>query len=189
MTRPEIWLVRHAETDWSAARRHTGLTDIPLNDAGREAGRALAARLTAHDFAAVWTSPLARARETCELAGYGERAVVRRELVEWDYGAYEGVTTAEIRAQRPRWFLWRDGCPDGEGPFDVARRIDGLVDELVDADAGDVAIFSHGHLLRVLAARWVGLPPGDGALLALDTGSISVLGWERDVRVVRRWNA
>jgi probable phosphoglycerate mutase len=181
------WLLRHAETEWSRTRRHTGRTDVPLTDEGRAAARALGARLAGHDFAAVWTSPLSRARETCALAGFGDRALVREELVEWDYGDYEGLTTEEIRASSPRWYLWRDGCPGGEGPFDVGRRIAPLIDELVAAP-GDVAIFSHGHVLRVLGARWIGLPPVDGGRLALDTASISVLGWEREVRVVRRWN-
>jgi broad specificity phosphatase PhoE len=183
----QAWLIRHAETAWSRQRRHTGRTDVPLTDEGRAAARVLGTRLAGHELAAVWTSPLSRARETCELAGLGDRAVVRDELVEWDYGEYEGITTAEIRERDPHWFLWRDGCPGGEGPFDVGRRVDALIDELAEAP-GDVAVFSHGHVLRVLAARWIGLPPGDGALFALDTASISVLGWEREVRVLRGWN-
>jgi broad specificity phosphatase PhoE len=183
----EIWLVRHAETAWSVAKKHTGRTDVPLTEEGREAARRLRPRLGDREWATVWSSPLSRARETCELAGLGDRAVLRDELVEWDYGAYEGTTTAEIREARPQWFLWRDGCPDGEGPFDVGRRIDPLIDELIESE-GDAVLFAHGHVLRVLAARWVGLPPVDGALLALSTGSVSVLGWEREVRVLWGWN-
>ena len=186
-------MVRHAETAWSKDKRHTGRTDVPLTDEGRETARALAPRLAGDPPAAVWTSPLSRATESAALAGFPD-AVPREELVEWDYGAYEGITTAEIRETEPRWFLWRDGCPDGENAFDVSRRLDPLVDELValtdpGADpARDALLFAHGHVLRVLAARWIGLPPGDGALFGLDTASISILGWEREVRVIRRWN-
>ncbi|MET0815995.1 MAG: histidine phosphatase family protein [Solirubrobacteraceae bacterium] len=184
----ELWLVRHAETAWSKAKRHTGRTDIELTDAGREAARALAERLDGPAFGAVLTSPLARARETCELAGFGARAEARDELLEWHYGAYEGLTTEQIRAARTDWYLWRDGCPGGESAFDVARRVDGLIDELLGRDAPSL-LFAHGHVLRVLAARWIGLPPGDGGVLALDPASVSVLGFERSVRVLRRWNA
>jgi probable phosphoglycerate mutase len=185
---PEVWLVRHAETEWSRDKRHTGRTDVPLTDAGRAAARELGPRLAGREWAVVWTSPLSRARETCELAGLGPAAEARDELVEWDYGAYEGITTAAIRETRPHWFLWRDGCPEGEGPFDVGRRVDALVDQLAGLE-GDAVLFAHGHVLRVLAARWVGLPPTDGALLALSTGAVCVLGWEREVRVIWRWNA
>lgn len=183
----EVWLIRHAATEWSATGRHTGRTDVPLTPEGREMARALAPRLARHRFERVLVSPLSRARETADLAGIGAGAEVRDALVEWDYGEYEGRTTPDIRKERPRWFLWRDGCPGGESPADVGRRVDGLVEELARAE-GDVAIVSHGHVLRVLTARWLGLPPGDGALFALDTGTISVLGWERDVPVLRRWN-
>jgi probable phosphoglycerate mutase len=191
----EVWLVRHAETEWSRTKRHTGRTDVPLTDKGREAARALGARLAGRSFDAVFTSPLSRARDTCELAGFGDRAVERDELLEWDYGDYEGITTEDIRRERPQWFLWRDGCPNGENAFDVGRRVDGLIDELVRLTdpagdrAGDAVLFSHGHVLRVLAARWIGLPPTDGGLLALDTGAVCVLGWEREVRVLWRWNS
>jgi probable phosphoglycerate mutase len=185
---PEIWLVRHAETEWSRDGRHTGRTEVPLTDAGRAAAVAMGERLAGHEWAAVWSSPLSRARDTCELAGLAAPMVVREELLEWDYGEYEGITTAEIRERRPHWFLWRDGCPGGEGAFDVGRRVDALIDELIDLRA-DAVLFAHGHVLRVLAARWVGLPPTDGGLLALSTGSVCVLGWEREVRVLWRWNA
>jgi len=183
----EAWLLRHAETEWSLSKRHTGRTDVPLTGAGREAAGALKDRLGGREWAAVWTSPLSRARETCSLAGLGDRAVVREELLEWDYGAYEGVTTAGIRESRPDWYLWRDGCPEGESPLDVAARCDHLITELLAVD-GDVALFGHGHALRMLAARWIELAPDGGGRLALSTGSISVLGFEREVRVLWHWN-
>lgn len=183
----EAWLIRHAETGWSKAKRHTGRTDVELTGEGREAARRLGERLADRPWAAVWTSPLSRARETCELAGLGGLAESRDELLEWDYGDYEGVTTAEIRATRPDWYLWRDGCPGGELPADVAARCDRIVDDLLAAD-GDVALFAHGHVLRMLAARWIELGPEGGGRLALSTGAISVLGFEREVRVLWRWN-
>ncbi|MFL5845008.1 MAG: histidine phosphatase family protein [Solirubrobacteraceae bacterium] len=183
----EAWLLRHAETEWSKTKRHTGRTDVPLTDDGRTAARDLREPLAGREFAAVWTSPLSRARETCELVGLGDRAVLRDELLEWDYGAYEGITTVEIRETRPDWYLWRDGCPDGETPEDVAARCDILVADLVAAE-GDVAIFAHGHLLRMLAARWIELSPDGGGRLALSTGGLSVLGFEREIRVIWRWN-
>ena len=133
------------------------------------------------------TSPLSRAADTCRLAGLGIAAEPSDELLEWDYGEYEGLTTPQIRERRPDWYLWRDGCPGGEGPEDVGRRVDTLLADL-RAGAGDAALFAHGHLLRVLAARWIGLPASGGGLLALATATVSVLGWERDVAVVRRWN-
>jgi broad specificity phosphatase PhoE len=183
----QVWLVRHAETEWSLSGRHTGRTDIPLTDAGRARARELGERLAGRDFALVLTSPLQRARETCELAGLGAHAQVRDDLLEWDYGDYEGVTTAEIRRERPDWFLWRDGCPNGERPEDVQRRADRVIAEILGVD-GDAALFSHGHFLRALGARWIELPVAQGGRLALSTGSISVLGFEREVRVVWRWN-
>jgi broad specificity phosphatase PhoE len=183
----EAWLIRHAETGWSKARRHTGRTDIPLTDEGREAARRLGERLADRSWAAVWTSPLSRARETCELAGLGDRAQERDELLEWDYGDYEGLTTPEIRQRRPGWYLWRDGCPGGESPADVAARCDRLIAELLTID-GDVALFAHSHILRMLAARWIEMAPDGGARLVLSTGSISVLGFERETRVIWRWN-
>ncbi|MCW2992414.1 MAG: histidine phosphatase family protein [Solirubrobacterales bacterium] len=183
----EAWLIRHAETEWSKAKRHTGRTDIPLTDDGRAAATVLADRLAGREWGAVWCSPLSRARETCALAGLGDRAVLRDELLEWDYGDYEGVTTAAIREARPDWYLWRDGCPGGESPADVAARCDRLVAGLLEVD-GDVALFAHGHLLRMLAARWIELAPDGGGRLALSTGSLSVLGFERETRVLWRWN-
>lgn len=184
----EAWLIRHAETEWSRSKRHTGRTDIPLTSEGRAAARALSGQLGGREWAAVWTSPLSRAVETCSLAGLGASAQLRDELLEWDYGAYEGVTTAGIRETRPGWYLWRDGCPGGESPFDVAARCDRLIGDLLAVE-GDVALFGHGHALRMLAARWIELAPEGGGRLALSTGSVSVLGFEREVRVVWRWNA
>jgi probable phosphoglycerate mutase len=186
--RPEVWLARHGETEWSRDMRHTGRTDIELTDRGREQARELGHALGGRRFARVITSPLARAAETCRLAGLAEAAEPSDALLEWDYGDYEGLTTAKIREDRPGWVLWRDGCPGGETAAEVGARVDPLVAELRDAP-GDVALFGHGHALRVLAARWLGLPPTDGALLALDTATLSTLGWERETPVLRRWNA
>jgi probable phosphoglycerate mutase len=184
---PCVWLIRHAETAWSVAHRHTGRTDVPLTDAGREAARALAPGLAAEDFALVLPSPLSRARDTARLAGLDAVAQPRDDLLEWDYGEYEGITTTEIRERRPDWYLWRDGCPGGESPADVAARCDAVVADLLAA-GGDVAIFAHGHVLRMLAARWMELGADGGGRLALATGAISVLGFEREVRVLWRWN-
>jgi probable phosphoglycerate mutase len=184
---PRVWLVRHAETEWSRAGRHTGRTDIPLTDAGRTAARALGGALSDTRFERVFTSPLSRARETGELAGVGDRAEVRDELLEWDYGDYEGLTTPQIRERDPDWFLWTDGVPAGESPQDVQDRLDRLIGELLQVP-GPVALFAHGHVLRALAARWIEQPVALGGRLALSTGAISVLGFEREVRVLWRWN-
>jgi probable phosphoglycerate mutase len=183
----EIWLLRHAETEWSKSGQHTGRTDIPLTDEGRTVARALRERVAGHTFAAVFSSPLARARETAELAGL-QVTGLRDELMEWDYGDYEGLTTPEIRASRPDWYLWRDGARGGESPDDVAARCDRIIAE-VQAIDGDVALVAHGHILRALAARWVQQPVAFGGRLHLDTGSISVLGFERVVQVISAWNA
>jgi broad specificity phosphatase PhoE len=182
----EVWLLRHAETEWSRSGRHTGRTDVPLTDEGRERARALRERVASHVFALVLSSPLSRARETAELASL--RPEPRDDLLEFDYGDYEGITTAQIRETRPDWYLWRDGSPNGEMPDDVGRRVDRVIEEALRAD-GDVAIVAHGHVLRALAARWVEEPASFGGRLRLDTGSISVLGFEREVRVITRWNA
>jgi broad specificity phosphatase PhoE len=186
-TGPEVLLVRHGETEWSAALKHTGSTDVPLTDAGRRQAQRLAAALAGRDFARVMTSPLSRAVETCRLAGLGEHAEVREDLREWNYGEYEGATTAEIRAERPDWRLWRDGCPGGESPAEVGARADRVVAELRELD-GDAAVVGHGHMLRVLAARWLDLPPARGASLALSTGALSALGWERENAAIWLWN-
>ena len=182
----EIWLLRHAETEWSRDGRHTGRTDVPLTEAGRERARGLRERIAGHEFALVLSSPLSRARETAELAGLTPQ--LRDDLLEFDYGEYEGITTAQIREQRPHWYLWRDGCPGGETPDDVGRRVDRVIDEALSAGV-DVALVAHGHVLRALAARWVEEPAAFGGRLALDTGAVCVLGFEREVRVIRHWNS
>jgi broad specificity phosphatase PhoE len=185
----EIYLVRHGETAWSASGKHTGRTDIPLTAAGEDAARQLAGRLQGMSFAAVWSSPSQRAFNTSVLAGFGSACVKKADLAEWDYGAYEGLTTKQILAQRPGWRLFRDGCPEGESAADAGARADRIVGELRQAD-GSVLVFSSAHFLRVLAARWVGSPPEDGAHFVLNTASISILGYEHDLTepVVRRWN-
>ena len=185
---PDIVLIRHGETEWSRDGRHTGSTDIPLTDEGRRQAELVGSWLAGRDFARVLTSPLSRALETCRLAGFGDRAEPREELLEWDYGEYEGLTTPQIRERRPDWYLWRDGCPGGESAADVGRRVDRVVAELREAD-GDAALFAHGHVLRVLTARWLELDPEKGALFALATATLSVLGWERETAVIRVWNA
>lgn len=183
----EVVLVRHGETEWSRSGRHTGRTDIDLTAAGRLQAERLGPRLARRRFALVLTSPLRRATETCRLAGLERTARRRDDLAEWDYGDYEGRTTAEIRAMRPFWSLWTDGAPGGETADGVGRRVDAVIAELASAD-GDVAVFSHGHLLRALAARWIGLLPSDGARFALDTAATSVLGHERERPAILRWN-
>ncbi|MBN1529806.1 MAG: histidine phosphatase family protein [Thermoleophilaceae bacterium] len=184
---PEVVLARHGETEWSRTGKHTGRTDVPLTDEGRVQAELLGTSLAGIRFERIYTSPLSRAADTCRLAGLGDSALVRDELVEWDYGEYEGRTTAEIREERPGWILWRDGCPGGESMADVGARADRILAEL-EGLAGPAALFAHGHVLRVLAARWLGLAPEDGGLLRLDTATVSMLGWEREVAVVRRWN-
>lgn len=179
--------MRHGETEWSAQGRHTGTTDVPLTAKGREEARAIGPRLGRHEFAAVWSSPRARALETCRLAGFGDRAEVVADLGEWDYGEDEGRTTAEIQDERPGWSIWRDGPMGGETIEQVARRADGVIAR-ARAATGDVLCFAHGHLLRIVAARWLGLPPDDGRLLSLGPARVSVLGWERDTAVIDRWN-
>ena len=179
-------VVRHAETAWSVAKKHTGRTDIPLTDEGRAAARALRPSLAAWDFELVLTSPLSRAAETASLVGLD--AEPEPDLVEWDYGEYEERTTAEIREERPGWFLWRDGVPGGEAAEDVAARADRVIARALDAE-GDVALVAHGHLLRVLAARWLEQPAAFGARLALEPAHLGVLGFERETRALLRWSA
>lgn len=183
----ETVLVRHAETEWSLDGRHTGRTDLPLTEHGREVARALAPILATRTFALVLVSPLRRAVETCELCGLGALAQPRPDLMEWDYGDYEGLTTPQIHEQRPGWDLWRDGCPGGEEAADVGARADRVVAELVAAGVS-AAVFSHGHMLRVLGARWIALAPEGGGRLGLSTAAICVLGHERDTAVIARWN-
>jgi len=188
-TLPVIHLARHGETAWSLTGQHTGLTDLPLTERGERNGRRLGERLAGLTFAKVFTSPLQRAARTCELAGFGSVAEVDRDLVEWDYGKYEGLRTAEIRAKHPDWQLFRDGCPGGELPDQVAARADHVVSR-VRAIKGDVLIFSSAHFLRVLAARWLGIESAAGRFFMLATASVSVLGYENSLSqpVVRLWN-
>jgi len=183
----DVVLVRHGETEWARDGRHTGRTDVPLTDRGRVQAEAVGAALVGRDFALVLTSPLGRALETCRLAGFGERAVQRDDLMEWDYGAYEGRTTAEIREERPGWTLWGDGVPEGETVEHVAARVDRVLDE-VRARDGDSLLFAHGHVLGVLSARWLGLEPTAGRLFTLDPATLSMLGWERETAVIQLWN-
>ena len=184
---PELWLIRHGETPWTILGRHTGRTDLELTLRGRGQAALLGRRLGGRIFALVLASPLLRALDTCRLAGYGDVAELEPDLQEWDYGAYERRTTAEIRAERDGWTLWTDGVPGGETADEVGRRADRVIAR-ASAASGDVALFAHGHLLRILAARWLGLPASGGGSLALDTSSLSVLGLERDRRVIRHWN-
>jgi broad specificity phosphatase PhoE len=184
---PELVLVRHGETEWTLAGKHTGRTDIPLTERGREQARPVGAALRGRRFALVLTSPLQRAAETCRLAGFGDTAVSREELMEWDYGAYEGRTTAEIRVERPGWTLWRDGVPEGESATEIGDRLDRVIAE-IRAAADNALVFGHGHALRVLTARWLGLEPDAGRLFALDPATISVVGYERETPVIRVWN-
>jgi broad specificity phosphatase PhoE len=183
----EVVLVRHGETEWSRSGQHTGRTDIALTERGRREAQAVGAALKDRPFALVLTSPLGRAAETCRLAGFGHRAVQRDELMEWDYGAYEGRKTVDIRKEHPGWTLWCDGVPDGETANQVGARADRVIGELRAVD-GDALLFAHGHVLRVLAARWLGLEPEAGRLFALDPATISALGYERETPVIRLWN-
>lgn len=180
-------LVRHAETEWSLAGRHTGRNDIPLTESGRTAAAGLHKRLARCHFERVLCSPLARARETCELSGFGALAEQRADLLEWDYGDYEGLTSTEIKRQRPDWKLWRDGCPGGESPEDVGARADRVIAEL-RASKGTVAVFSHGHMLRVLGARWIRLDAARGANLGLATGATCLLSHEHEEPILAHWN-
>ncbi len=183
----DVWLVRHGETEWARLGRHTGRTDIPLTDTGREQARAIGRRLARHPFAVVMTSPLSRATETTDLAGYGHVAVTDPDLREWDYGDFEGRLTADIRSEYPGWTIWRGPWPGGETIDQVATRADRVIARIRAAD-GDVLLVAHGHLLRVLAARWLALPPVSGSLFALATATVSVLGWEREAPVIETWN-
>lgn len=185
--RPSVWLVRHGETEWARLGKHTGLTDIPLTELGRRQAGAVAARLANHPFAAVISSPLSRALDTARLAGFADRVRTIEDLVEWDYGRDEGRTTAEIREERPGWTIWRDGPAGGETIGHVAERVDRVIAR-VRATDGDTLAFAHGHVLRIMAARWIGQPPADGRLFALSTATVSVLGWERKQPVIERWN-
>jgi broad specificity phosphatase PhoE len=218
----ELWLVRHGETEWSAAGKHTSRTDVPLTEHGREMAGRVGEFLQGTKFAAVLRSPMGRAKETCEIAGFGDVAVVDDGLMEWNYGVYEGKTSKEIQAEIPGWSVWSSPIVGGETVEHVGERADGVIARALDvaeptsqsrdvghpaaADSGPrhespdlghprdgdvvvrVALFAHAHILRILAARWVGLEARDGALFALGTGSVSVLGWERETRVIQKWN-
>jgi probable phosphoglycerate mutase len=186
---PAIYLARHGETEWSLSGRHTGLTDIPLTSRGERNAKRLGDRLRGVAFANVLTSPLKRAARTCELAGFGSVAQVDRDLLEWNYGDYESRTTKEIRVERPDWHLFRDGCPGGESPAEVGARADRIVAKVRALD-GNVLLFSSGHFLRVLAARWLSLEPGAGRFFLLGTASLSALGYEHSLEepVIRFWD-
>ena len=187
VTPPRVHLVRHGATEWSVTGQHTGRTDIPLTEEGRHQAERLAARLARERFALVLVSPLARARETAEITGFGDVAEVDPDLVEWDYGDYDGRTAAEIRRERPGWTPWHGGFPGGETLEEVAARADRVVARVRGVD-GDVALFAHGHILRVIAARWLEQPPIEAAHYYLATASLSMLGWERETPVIDRWN-
>jgi broad specificity phosphatase PhoE len=184
---PEIWLIRHGDTAWSLSGQHTGRTDLPLTAAGERHAAEIGSYLAGRPFALVLTSPLQRARETCRLAGYGDVAQADPDLCEWDYGAYEGRTSAQIQESVPGWTIWTSPVPEGETIQQVAARANRAILRASQAE-GDVALFAHGHLLRILTACWLGLPPDDGRLFALSTATVSVLGYERDTRVISEWN-
>lgn len=186
-TRHELWLIRHGETDWSVAKRHTGRTDITLTPMGERQAAALGGVLIGRRFALVLSSPLRRARETCRLAGYGDEATMTDDLLEWDYGIYEGKTTKEIRLEQPEWSIWTASVANGESIEQVRQRAQRVIQRSLAAN-GDVVLFAHAHILRILAACWLGLPPDAGRLFVLRTASLSVLGFEHDTRVITRWN-
>jgi probable phosphoglycerate mutase len=182
-----LWLIRHGETAWSLSGAHTGRSDIPLTPAGEERAKGIAVKLAGRQFALVLCSPMQRARRTCEIAGYGAEARIDPDLLEWDYGSYEGRTTAEIRRDRPDWALFRDGVPGGETIAQVAVRAQRVIAAALPAP-GDTALFAHGHILRILAACWLALPPEDAKLFMLETAGVSTLGYEHENRVITRWN-
>jgi broad specificity phosphatase PhoE len=184
----QVLAIRHGETAWSLSGQHTGVTDVPLTDNGRRLAEKLRPALAKETFALILVSPLRRAQETCTLAGLRDRAVVDPDLSEWNYGEYEGLTTRQIHDVRPSWMIFRDGCPGGETPEQVATRVDRVIDRARTSE-GDVALFAHGHVLRVLAARWIGLPAQGGQDFLLDTGTLCVLSFYRNVPAVRTWNA
>jgi broad specificity phosphatase PhoE len=183
----ELFLFRHGATDWSQNGQHTGRTDIPLLPKGRRQAEAVGRYLVGRPLVRVLTSPLQRARVTCDLAGYGDRAVITEDLTEWDYGELEGLTTDQVRRTYPGWTIWDGPVPGGETLAQVAERADRVIDAVRSVN-GDVAVFAHGHVLRVLAARWCDLDPADGRRLPLATGSVSVLGWEHEFSTLRVWN-
>ena len=182
-----VCLIRHGETEWSLSGQHTGVTDIPLTENGRKVAKLLAPILARQTFALVLTSPLERARKTCELAGLGDRAEIDRDLIEWNYGEYEALTPKQIHARAPGWMLFKDGCPAGEAPEQVGARVDRVITK-VRALEGHVALFAHGHISRVFAARWLGLPAAAGCHFLLDTATLNVLSYYRGIPAVKRWN-
>jgi broad specificity phosphatase PhoE len=184
----QVYLIRHGETEWSLSGQHTGTTDIPLTDNGRRVARLLKPVLTKETFTLILTSPLQRAWETCELAGLGARAEIDHDLMEWHYGDYEGMTPQQIHAKRPGWMIFTDGCPGGESPEQVGARVDRVIAK-IRAVEGHVALFSHGHLLRAFAARWLGLRAVDGCHFLLDTGTLNIMSYYRGIPAVKRWNA
>jgi probable phosphoglycerate mutase len=188
MPSQQIYLIRHGETEWSLSGQHTGITDIPLTENGRKVAKLLKPVLAKATFALVLTSPLERARETCELAGLSTRAAIDHDLMEWNYGAYEGLTPKQIHAQAPGWMLFSDGCPGGESPEQVGARVDRVIAR-VRALEGHVALFAHGHIFRVFAARWLGLPATAGCHFLLDTATLNILSYYRNIPAVKRWNA
>ncbi|HKF97488.1 MAG TPA: histidine phosphatase family protein [Steroidobacteraceae bacterium] len=188
MAAQEVFLIRHGETEWSLSGRHTGISDIPLTENGRQVARLWQPYASARKFALVLSSPLQRARETCELAGLAGQAQIEDDLREWNYGNYEGLTPQQIRAAQPEWLIFRDGCPGGESPEQVGTRVDRVITR-IRAASGDVAIFAHGHVLRVFGARWLELPPSAGSHFLLETATLCVLSSYRGVPAVKRWNA
>ncbi|HEY2038937.1 MAG TPA: histidine phosphatase family protein [Edaphobacter sp.] len=186
----ELWLIRHGETEWSLSGQHTSRTDIPLTEHGRRRAEELRGFLKGTTFNAVFVSPMQRARETCDIAGFGSQAVIDDGLKEWDYGIYEGKTTAQIRTEVPGWSVWKDPIIDGETVEHVGERADAVIARALAASPaeGKVALFAHAHILRILGARWLKLAAVEGSLFALGTGSVSVLGWERETRVISSWN-
>ena len=186
-TMQQVYIVRHGETEWSKSGQHTGRTDVPLTDTGRLQAQALGRSLSGRTLM-VWMSPLQRARETCRLAGLSDVAEVDDDLREWDYGIYEGRTTVDIQREMPDWSVWTSPIVGGESVEQVADRAERVIDRVEAVAPADVALFAHGHILRVLAACWIGLPPSSGRLFGLDTATISVLGYERATRVIRHWN-
>ena len=182
-----VFAIRHGETAWSLTGQHTGTTDIPLTDNGRRSAERIRRVLAGNAFGLVLCSPMRRARETCELAGFGDKAVIDSDLVEWNYGEYEGLTPEQIHEVAPGWLIFRDGCPGGEAPEQVGTRVDRVIARSRAVD-GDIALFAHGHLLRVLVARWIGLSAGGGQHFLLDTGTLGVLSYYREIPAVRIWN-
>jgi broad specificity phosphatase PhoE len=183
----QLWLIRHGETEWSLSGAHTSRTDIPLTERGKERAAKIRDYLAQRKFSLVLTSPLLRARETCRIAGYADVAQIEENLREWDYGIFEGRTTADIRKDQPDWSIWDSPVPEGEPVEHVAARAQKVIDRALEA-GGDVALFAHAHILRILAATWLGLEPRGGRLFALGTGSVSTLGYERESRVISTWN-